>query len=40
MDKEKNVKQLVSIGNGVDFQCGLKSKFTDYFNYVKSKMNE
>lgn len=40
MDKEKNIKQLVIIGNGFDLQCGLKSKFTDYFNYVKSKMNE
>ena len=40
MDKEKNIKQLVIVGNGFDLQCGLKSKFTDYFKYVKSKMNK
>lgn len=40
MNNKKDVNQLLIIGNGFDLQCELKSKFTDYFNYVKSKMNE
>ena len=31
----KNVK--VVIGNGFDLHCGLKSKYSDYFNYHKGK---
>ena len=40
MEHNKAIKQLLIIGNGFDLACGLKSKYTDFFETIDPKKNE
>lgn len=40
MEKNETSKQLLIIGNGFDLACGLKSKYTDFFETIDPKKNE
>lgn len=39
MENNESIKQLLIIGNGFDLACGLKSKYTDFFETIDSKKN-
>lgn len=40
MENNKTIKQLLIIGNGFDLACGLKSKYTDFFETIEFRKNE
>ena len=40
MENNERIKQLLIIGNGFDLACGLKSKYTDFFETIAPQKNE
>ncbi len=40
MENNEATKQLLIIGNGFDLACGLKSKYTDFFETIAPQKNE
>lgn len=40
MENKERSKQLLIIGNGFDLACGLKSKYTDFFETIEPRKHE
>ena len=40
MENNERTKQLLIIGNGFDLACGLKSKYTDFFETIDPRKNQ
>ena len=40
MENNERTKQLLIIGNGFDLACGLKSKYTDFFETIEFRKKE